>query len=862
MADLNLSLEIAGTTTRAVDELTRLKVAGEQVGQTFTKQAQQMEAAGQAGTQAVAQLTDRARAANEVLKQLVDRGRSFPDAFKSAQSFGGVAPTLSAADLGLQAQAAHASRMAASAAVASNPADLYRQRSPSPEEQLWALRQPIVPPSQTGTGDGRSGFQFPGGEGGILRTAAAVLGVGVGLNAAAQFARKLHDEIAAGIEAERGLEIGARSVAAAYGQSVLTAFQAASKAFVLDPSTRGTEAQFLQGAAGMRELTTAYGLNDQQVQQLMHDAGELARIHGVDLPTAGKALEAVMMGNTSAAASLGVTLTDEQGRLRGAGASYEELVAISGRARAEAILFAKAHEAVATEQRNAAKTSDDLATAFDRLARAAENSKAALGGAAKGPVAGGSNALADLLSGDPAAMARIVGDVTGNPALLLLADQMQKARKLVADKEKANMPAGFANEQLAGQIYTDSAGAVPVTAYQKWRIEIDRTTEALGKLQAVQSQFATIAKATEGNDFPFRLAPGQANTIGAARAASDFLNEQAQVIAADRARAMRDRLQANATAAQASGDPGAILRTQIDLQYLDQRAAAQSKLVEAQHQQVNAELDLSVARRQDLDNVQALANAQAEIVGHAQEQRDIAHELNSIDDQRVQVARELAVLNARQAELPAGRRVQDLQREQALLLAQAHLHPDQRADVAGRLRDITLHGMPEAQYADLQAQGTVIAAQRAQEDSDIARQIRLSPTRLQQINLDAILRPVQDMAAKLAEEQQLKLLGATPEEIAVIRAQRAAEDAQRALYGIQSPGATAGVAGVGATAQSQTFQVTVYANGTAQGDVGQFGSAAQAGGLAFLSAFNEALATTALPPVRPMFGGADGMLEP
>lgn len=908
MADLNLSLEIVGSTSKSVDELGRTKAAVDQVGQAFTKQATQAEAAGQAIQRQAQQVTSAqqrlAEAANTILRTSVGQGGVTAGNLESLrgqiQKQLGVAPTLSATDLGLQAQAARADQVARartvavqdhSARPASSPADVYRQ--PSPESMLWGLRQPIAPPRQPKNGngsdeDGGGAMGFLNRGQGAVRFAAGILGIGLGLNVASSAATKLHEELAKSIEAERGIEIGARSIAAAFGASVLPSFQAASKAFVLDPSTRGTQAQFSQAAVGMRELTAAYGLNDQQVQMLLRDAGQLARIHGTDLPTAAKALQSVMMGNTSAAASFGVALTDEMGRLRGVGASYEELVAISGRSRAEAVLLAKTHEAVAAQQTDAAKTSDELAAALDRLTKAEERSRAALGDSLKGAATLGTNVATNVMEGKPLSrqiedwgfkigtdlLEKAVGVAFGPDAQQRAHDQIAKA---IGDIEPPETAAASATQAAT------AAAQTQLTTFERWRTEITRTTQALDRLQEVTTQFATIAKAAEGVDFPFRLAPGQAAAIGGARAAVDLQNEQAQKIAADRAQAMRAHLVYNVQTAEQGRytdpdtkqvvehsnffgpDSDAAKRARIDLVYFDQRAAGQSKLVEAQHEQVNAELALSVARRQDLDNVQAIANAQAEITSHAQEQRDIAHELNSIDDQRVQVNRELAVLQARQNALPAGRAVQDLERERAILLAEAHLHPEQRGDVAGRVREIAIHGLPQAQSADLKAQGPVIATQRAQEDADIARQIRLSPTRSREIDLEALLQPVRDKVARLAEAQELVRLGATPEEVRAEMARRAAEDAQKALVTIPSPSAAATAAGVGAggtSAGPQTFQITVYANGAVEGAGGRYSEAAQKGGVAFSAAFRESLATRGTPPVRPMLGGADNLLTP
>jgi hypothetical protein len=914
MADLNLSLEIQGTTRTAVDELGRMKAAVDQVGQSFAKQAGDAQAAGQAGTQAVAQMTDRARAANEVLRQLVERGRSFSDAFKTAQSFGGVAPTLSAADLGLQAQAARAAQVAGGGGGASNLnispgfAALMNARSRDDEQRLNQARAQQQRQFDTltrqqdresqGGGGGGGALSFLERGQGVVRFAAGIVGISLGLNVAAEAARKLHDEMASAIDAERALEVGARSVAAAYGQAVLPAFQSAARAFALDPSSRGSESQFLQAAAGMQELTTAYGLNQQQVQQLIRDAGQLARIHGTDLPTAAKALQSVMQGNTSAAAAFGVTLVDEMGRLRGVGLSYQELVTISGRTTAEAVLLAKTHENIAAQQENAANTSDNLAAAFDRLGKAAELARARMGRNLTAPsvfLLTGAEQLLNPPGLTPEEQAQkragIVGMLSGGRGQLetgeILSATETQTRLQRAQTEGAELNARAADDARAAWInftpavqQSTNVAQVSATAFQRWRAEILRTTESLGRLQVVQSQFAAIARAAEGVNFPFRLESGQAAQLGAARAAQDFLAEEAQKEAANRAQAMRAHLLQNVATAEQGRyeDPrtGAMVehsdafgpnsdaakRARIDLQYYDQRAAAQAKLVDAQHEQVTGEMALSVTRRQDLDNVQALANAQAEIVGHAQEQRDIAHDLNAIEDQRLQVAREADVLRARQAQLPAGRAVQDLERERQLLLAQAHLHPEERADVAGRLRDIALHGLPEAHFAELQAQGPLIAAQRAQEDTDIARQIRLGPTRLRQIDLEALLRPIQDAAARAQEAQQLTVLGTTPEEIAVERARRSAEDAQRDLYAIPSPSATATARGVGA--QSVQVVVNIDASGRADASGGNAAlqRAGQAAGTAGWSAFNESLATQGTPPVRPMLGGADALLEP
>src|SRR5439155_1754615 len=153
-----------------------------------------------------------------------------------------------------------------------------------------------------------------------------------------------------------------------------------------DPTTRGTESQYLQAAAAQAPLARQFGLEAQQVQQLVTLEGQLARLHGVALPQASQILEQTLRGNTEAARSLDVVLTDSRGIVRGTGLTWQELVQAMGPTAAAAKLLSSVQVEVDRQLSASRTNADGLADSFDKLGKRADDVKTHLAKLAEKPV--------------------------------------------------------------------------------------------------------------------------------------------------------------------------------------------------------------------------------------------------------------------------------------------------------------------------------------------------------------------------------------------------------------------------------------------------------------------------------------------
>lgn len=234
---------------------------------------------------------------------------------------------------------------------------------------------------------------------GLGRAALALTGVGVGLNAAVTVASKLHEEIAAAAKAQEDLALRTREVTAVFGRQQGPQILAQASAFTANPQTRGSEQDYLTAATALHGLSAEYGLNSQQIDRLIASAGTLARIHGTELGPAVQAVQGVLRGNVDSAQQYGIALTDAQGRIRGIGSTFEQLVGTVGRARAEQILYEQVLQQTASQEANAKGPIDSSANALDRLQKASELARQSLTRLAERPFNVAVNFLANLVSG-------------------------------------------------------------------------------------------------------------------------------------------------------------------------------------------------------------------------------------------------------------------------------------------------------------------------------------------------------------------------------------------------------------------------------------------------------------------------------
>lgn len=230
-----------------------------------------------------------------------------------------------------------------------------------------------------------------------LRATAAFFGVGLGISVAAGVAAKLHDSIVGTVDAAIQLEQTARGVGVAFGQVAAQQLTGrGATAFAADPLARGSRAEFQTAVASQAPLAAQYQLTTDQVQQLTLAEGQLAQIHGVELPQATQVFTAVLQGNIQAGQALGLQLTDENGRIKSVGLSFEELTASVGRVRAEQILLGAIQQDVDRQLKNNAESSTDLTRSLDVLDKSLTNVKNSFASAAAGPTTGAAKELSSL----------------------------------------------------------------------------------------------------------------------------------------------------------------------------------------------------------------------------------------------------------------------------------------------------------------------------------------------------------------------------------------------------------------------------------------------------------------------------------
>lgn len=241
---------------------------------------------------------------------------------------------------------------------------------------------------------------------GLARIAGGFLGVNLGINIAAGAARDLHQAIAAVVESAVQLEQSGRNIGTAFGAtgSVLTG---AATAFANNPTTKGTTAEFQGAAASAAPLAAQFDLSKGQILDLVTAEGQLARLHGIELPAASQILQSVLRGNVDAGQQLDLELTNQYGVLKNVGLTWDQLVQAQGPAAARATLLAQVQADVNRQMQNSTATIDPTVAALDRLSKAWDKAKSSAASYTAPVVGGIANAAAGLLE-NPGGIANTV----------------------------------------------------------------------------------------------------------------------------------------------------------------------------------------------------------------------------------------------------------------------------------------------------------------------------------------------------------------------------------------------------------------------------------------------------------------------
>lgn len=252
-------------------------------------------------------------------------------------------------------------------------------------------------PSGSSSRGGINPFEREFNPAGLVRIAAGFTGIGLGINIAAGAARDLHQAMVAVVESAVQLEQSGRNIGTAFGASG-SSLTGATTAFTNNPTTKGTTAEFQSAAASAAPLAAQFGLSKAQILELTTAEGQLARLHGIELPAASQVLQSVLRGNVEAGQQLDLELTDQYGVLKNVGLTWQQLVAAQGPAAATATLLAQVQGDVNRQMQNSAATITPGVQALDNLSSAWDRYRSTLAKNAQPIVQAGANAGAAVLN--------------------------------------------------------------------------------------------------------------------------------------------------------------------------------------------------------------------------------------------------------------------------------------------------------------------------------------------------------------------------------------------------------------------------------------------------------------------------------
>lgn len=397
----------------------------------------------------------------------------------------------------------------------------------------------------SGGGGGGGPFEFLFGNTGeaqsrsLLRFGAGLAGFGIGINLAAGAARLLHDSLVAIGEEALHLEQAGRDVGIAFGGTASNFTGRGAAGFAANQGTRGSSTEYLQTAASVAPIAQQYKLTNDQVQKLIISEGQLARIHGVDLPQAAQVLNQVLRGNLEAGQSLDLVLTDQYGIIKNVGLTYQQLVQAVGPAAATSTILAQAQKEISTQTENASRNIDETASAMDRFGKAGDALKTSLANLAKTPVTFAINIATFAVGGGLPPVTgsshapQTEADVQGRLILGPAGERQQKADLEKVRSEQARlaginaaMNAGLNNSDANGgsQAIRDAAG------YQGLGIMPEQGAQTPSELKAKQNQ-AEGARLADQNRILGIQQSGQQATISIldAQAKSRQLDVAAQL---------------------------------------------------------------------------------------------------------------------------------------------------------------------------------------------------------------------------------------------------------------------------------------------------------------------------------------------
>jgi hypothetical protein len=558
-------------------------------------------------------------------------------------------------------------------------------------------------------------------------------------------------------------------------------------------------------------LQKNFGLSIAQTQNLIALSSELAKVRGIGVAESFERLQSAIRGEGEAAEYLGLTLGATYVAHNAANGQYRLSYQSLTDAQRAQVLYTEAMKQGSVYASLNAISQNTLEGATDRAAVGLEHFQVAAGKALApltraglNSIAQGFNAIAELLFTphlDVGKVSSLEEQVTKETEAT---DKLHASlRNVTLERDKVTgqfrfSPAGLGTAADVAQAYKNLSAAVAaslppqqqqlhvyaqtLTATNSQTLALRQLTDQFGEYSQTVSQLTSIDQAFQRGQGVMGIDDREIQQVADLRAGVALLNIEAGNLARRQSEMASVRRAIQEVANQPileARDQGTRREAEQRLSALDQLADAEGNLIAAQREEKNASQDLEVAQRVSTDNLRVQADAESQILSHARELREIERDLNTIQDRRTSLMQEQAQLQARQNALGGSRALQDAQTRQQELQLIARLDPSQRTMARQELRDI-IRNMPRLEIADLQGRRGQTTADRAAEDTDIARGLRNIPGRSRELDIAATDEPTKLNAAASADEARQLQLASTDAQVREIIARNAVTDANNA----------------------------------------------------------------------------------
>lgn len=641
---------------------------------------------------------------------------------------------------------------------------------------------PIPPNIQTllsggdggGSGGNRGGFQlnrlFDSNTTSLLRFTAALFGAGIGINIFSTAGRELNKAITDLIKSEEEAIQATVNLNAAYGsaaQSYGTLIQTISQGATGAGFFKVSDVQ--QSLAALKPLADQLRLTKTQTDELISSAAQLANIHDIPLTQASQALTEALQGNSSAAAKLGLNLSDVEVAAKAANGQFATTFSTLPQSEQAALRLAVAEQQIGNQAQATTGKLNPLSQSVRELATAWETLNKTFGETPVNTASGAILGIAKSLELVDAGVKKIqqlpdwAKVLIGLPAAPIIAP----AAAVVSGAVAANR---VGQNQQQQQLVSTQRPEIQHIA-QVDRSVVTLTSDLKAAKEAADAVFAKLAQDAPQITQAIGQITGAVQNIGVLsgpqRAA--LVERQAELGALKQQQLLT---QQNTQSQYSNLSAVKALVPVYDNLAKAQQAQNLANIAVQQRQAVVQQLDIQEQQRHlgianDLAALQIeTLNRQGNIVDLTRQEADLQDRINVAARDNLDLQDQL--IQARQAARPAQYGAEDIQREQQLLLARANAiranvirgtEPasdlGQIADIRKQLIDLARRA-PEAQFQALAAQQPQIDIQRQIDQEHDARQLILDQLARQQRALQDEITPLQE-AQRITDEQSQQL---------------------------------------------------------------------------------------------------------